>query len=506
MQTPYVLEMEQITKEFPGVKALDNVQLKVKKGTVHALMGENGAGKSTLMKILIGIYTPDRGSIRFDGEELRLSSVKQALDKGISMIHQELSPIPYMTVAENIFLGREPSYGFTGWVKAKQLEDDTKRLFDRLQIEIDPGARMADLSIANTQMVEIAKAISFQSKLIIMDEPTSAITDKEVNHLFSIIHQLKKEGVSIIYITHKMDELARITDELTVLRDGKYVGTRPSAQTTKEQLIEMMVGRELNQVFVKKQAHIGKVVLSVNNLTKKGVFENVSFSVRSGEIVGFAGLMGSGRTEVMESVFGIKPPDSGEIVVQGKKQVIRSPRDAIRSGMGLLTEDRKRTGLFLPLSVEDNMITVNIDQYTRGGFLDRKQLQADCEKQSQQLAIKTPSLQQTMRFLSGGNQQKALIARWMLGDPGILILDEPTRGIDVGAKAEIYNLIFRLAEQGKGIVVISSELPEILGLSDRVIVMHNGRIAGELDREGATQEKIMQLATGVLDANEIKTG
>ncbi len=451
MSNDYILQMENITKEFPGVKALDQVQLHVRKGTVHALMGENGAGKSTLMKILIGIYTPDQGVVRFDGEELKLANIKNALDKGISMIHQELSPIPYMTVAENIFLGREPSYGFTGWVKSKELEEKTKKLFERLEIKIDPREKMCNLSIANTQMVEIAKAISYQSKLIIMDEPTSAITEKEVNHLFKIIRGLKKEGVSIIYITHKMDELAQITDELTVLRDGKYVGTRVSEQTTKEQLIEMMVGRELTQVFNKKTAEIKEIALTVNSVTKKGWFEDVSFHVRKGEIVGFAGLMGSGRTEVMESIFGVHSYESGEIYIHGQKKVIRSPQDAIQSGMGLLTEDRKLTGLFLPLSVQDNMIPVNIDQYLNKGFLNRKKIQAECEKQSERLAIKTPSLQQAVRLLSGGNQQKALIARWLLRDPDILILDEPTRGIDVGAKSEIYNLIFDLAQKGKAL-------------------------------------------------------
>ncbi|NUK30211.1 sugar ABC transporter ATP-binding protein [Parageobacillus sp. VR-IP] len=503
MSKDHVLEMIDITKEFPGVKALDGVQLKVKKGTVHALMGENGAGKSTLMKILIGIYTPDKGKIIFDGEELKFSNIKQALDKGISMIHQELSPIPNMTVAENIFLGREPSYGFTGWVKTKELEEKTRRLFERLGIHIDPNTKMSDLSIANTQMVEIAKAISYNSKLIIMDEPTSAITEKEVHHLFNIIRALKKEGVSIIYITHKMDEVEQITDEVTVLRDGKYIGTRPSNQISKDELIKMMVGRELNQIFHKKPAQIGEVALSVKGLTKKGKFEDISFEVRKGEIVGFAGLMGSGRTEVLESIFGITRPDSGEIYINGNKVNISSTKDAIKYGMGLLTEDRKLTGLFLPLSVQDNMITVTVDQYAKAGFLQQRKIHDDCQRLTEQLAIKTPSLQQLIKYLSGGNQQKALIARWLLHDPDILLLDEPTRGIDVGAKSEIYNLIFELARKGKAIVVVSSELPEILGLSDRVIVMHEGRKTGELTREEATQERIMQLATGELAENKL---
>jgi len=490
----YILKMEGIQKSFPGVHVLKNVNLNVRKGTVHALMGENGAGKSTLMKILIGIYTPDGGSVTFDGEELKLANVKNALDKGISMIHQELSPIPEMTVAENIFLGREPSTRW-GWVKSKELVEKTRKLLESLEIDIDPNTKMADLSIANTQMVEIAKAISYNSKLIIMDEPTSAITEKEVNHLFKIIRSLKKEGVSMIYITHKMDELEQITDEFTVLRDGSYVGTKPSTNITKDQLIEMMVGRELTQVFNKTAAEIKEVALSVKNFSKKGQFENVSFEVRKGEIVGFAGLVGAGRTEVMESVFGVTLPDSGEVYFHGEKKIIRTPSDAIQYGMGLLTEDRKLTGCFLPLSVRDNMITVNIDAYTKGSFLKEKQLEADCQNQKKQLAIKTPSLDQTIKNLSGGNQQKALIARWLLSDPDILILDEPTRGIDVGAKSEIYNLIFELAKKGKAIIVISSELPEILGLSDRVVIMHDGRITGEVSREEATQEKILELAT-----------
>ncbi|OQP06162.1 D-xylose ABC transporter ATP-binding protein [Geobacillus sp. 46C-IIa] len=498
MSNNYVLEMIDITKEFPGVKALDRVQLRVKRGTVHALMGENGAGKSTLMKILIGIYTPDQGKIMFDGEELKVSTIKQALDKGISMIHQELSPVPNMTVAENIFLGREPSYPFVGWVKMKELIKKTRQLFEQLEIDIDPNAKMADLSIANMQMVEIAKAISYNSKLIIMDEPTSAITEKEVHHLFHIIRSLKKEGVSIIYITHKMDELEQITDEVTVLRDGKYIGTKSSHQISRDELIQMMVGRELNQIFHKPKIPIGEVALSVKGLTKKGKFHDVSFEVRKGEIVGFAGLMGSGRTEVLESVFGVAKPDAGDIYVHGKKVAIRSARDAIRYGMGLLTEDRKLTGLFLPLSVEDNMITVTVNQYTKAGFLQQRKIREDCQRLAEQLAIKTPSLQQLIKYLSGGNQQKALIARWLLHNPDILFLDEPTRGIDVGAKAEIYNLIFDLAKRGKAIVVVSSEMPEILGLSDRIIVMHEGRKTGELTREEATQERIMQLATGQL--------
>lgn len=501
MSREYILKMDNIVKEFPGVKALGGVHLHVKKGTVHALMGENGAGKSTLMKILIGIYSPDDGTVLFDGELLKLSNIKMALDKGISMIHQELSPVPHMTVAENIFLGREPLHGKLGLVNHKKMEQDTLKLFERLDIKINPRAKMSELSVANMQMVEIAKAISYNSKLIIMDEPTSAITEKEVNHLFKIIKALKKEDVSIIYITHKMDELKEITDEFTVLRDGKYVGTKPSSDITKDQLIEMMVGRELSKVFNKTIAKIGDVVLSVRNFSRNGKFENVSFEVKKGEIIGFAGLMGSGRTEIMESLFGVHSPDSGEVYVNGEKTNIKSPRDAIKYGIGFLTEDRKLTGLFLPLSVQDNMITVNMDRYLSNGFLKKKKINDDSEDQRKKLSIKTPNLQQAIKLLSGGNQQKALIARWLLHDPDILILDEPTRGIDVGAKSEIYNLIFDLAQKGKAIIVVSSELPEILGLSDRVIVMHDGRKTGDIDIKDATQERIMQMATGELVAN-----
>jgi inositol transport system ATP-binding protein len=501
MSREYILKMDHITKEFPGVKALDGVQLHVKKGTVHALMGENGAGKSTLMKILIGIYSPDAGTVIFDGAPLELDNIRMALDKGISMIHQELSPVPHMTVAENIFLGREPTSGKLGLVNHKKMEQDTLALFERLDININPRVKMSELSVANMQMVEIAKAISYNSKLIIMDEPTSAITEKEVNHLFNIIRALKKQDVSIIYITHKMDELKEITDEFTVLRDGKYVGTKPSSEITKDQLIEMMVGRELSRVFNKKDAKIGDVALSVHNFSRKGKFDDVSFEVKAGQILGFAGLMGSGRTEVMESLFGVHPPDSGEIYVNGQLTSIKSPRDAIKSGIGFLTEDRKLTGLFLPLSVQDNMITVNINRYLGNGFLKKRKILEDSEAQRQKLSIKTPNLQQPIKYLSGGNQQKALIARWLLHDPEILILDEPTRGIDVGAKSEIYNLIFDLAQKGKAIIVVSSELPEILGLCDRVIVMHDGRKTGDIDSKDATQENIMQMATGELAVN-----
>ncbi|UUZ84696.1 sugar ABC transporter ATP-binding protein [Paenibacillus sp. P26] len=494
MSSEYILEMDNITKEFPGVKALDNIQLKVRKGTVHALMGENGAGKSTLMKIIFGIYTPDKGTIKFKGEEIKLSGSKDALNRGISMIHQELSPVPQMTVAENIYLGREATFGF-GWIHKKKMIEDTRKLFQTLNIDMDPHTKMADLSIANTQMVEIAAAISYDADLIIMDEPTSAITDKEVDQLFRIIESLKAKGVSIIYISHKMDEIFRICDDITVFRDGQYIGTKAASELDQESLIQMMVGREIKQVFHKEEAEIGDVVLSVRNLTRTGKFKDISFDVRKGEILGIAGLMGAGRTEVIESIFGIHPPDSGEIYVHGRKASITSPRDAIKYRIGLLTEDRKITGALLPLSIRDNMIVSSMDSYlNKAGFINRKMVDDMCSLFVERLNIKTPGLDQLIMNLSGGNQQKVLLARWLLNNPDILILDEPTRGIDVGAKSEIHKLMSRLAQTGKAIIMISSELPEVLGMSDRVVVMHEGAKKGELAREEANQQKIMELA------------
>lgn len=496
MSEEYLLEMEHISKSFPGVRALDDVSLKVRPGSVHALMGENGAGKSTLMKVLLGIYAPDDGAIRFDGVEHLQMDIRSSLQHGISMIHQELSPIPHMTVAENIFLGREPVRGRTGWVNHAELFAKTQKLFDDLDIRIDPTKKMVELSIASMQMVEIATAISYNSKLIIMDEPTSAITEKEVAHLFRMIRNLREKGVAIIYITHKMDEVFEISDDVSVLRDGRYVGTKDSQSITKNELISMMVGRELTNFFPKEDADITDVKLEVRNITLPGKFEDVSFTVRKGEIFGIAGLMGSGRTEVVESVFGVYPPESGEIFVDGKQVQIRTPLDGIKYGMGLLTEDRKLSGLFLPLSVQDNMVYSNIDSYVRPMGLDFRQMREDCERQRKALAIKTPSLEQIVVNLSGGNQQKVLIGRWLLTEPDILILDEPTRGIDVGAKSEIHKLMTRLAQAGKAIIMVSSEMPEILGMSDRIMVMHEGKKAGELLREDANQERILQLASG----------
>ncbi|MCG8569193.1 MAG: sugar ABC transporter ATP-binding protein [Spirochaetes bacterium] len=496
MEEKYLLEMINITKEFPGVMALDSVELRARRGKVHALMGENGAGKSTLMKVLIGIHQPNDGKILFKDEEIQIKNTNFALKKGISMIHQELNPVPHMTVAENLFLGREP-LNKIGLVDIKKMNKEAKTLLEELKLNIDPTEKMVNLSIANMQMIEIAKAISYNSDLIIMDEPTSAITEKEVARLFEIIEDLKKRNIAIIYITHKMDEVFAISDEVTVLRDGRYIGTKPAGEINKEKLIEMMVGRELNQIFPKSEAEIGDVILSVKNLSREGYFENVSFEVKKGEILGVAGLMGAGRTELMETVFGITPKSGGQIFINNEEIKINSPADAIANKMAFLTEDRKLTGLYLMLSVKDNMSIANINDYLINGFfINRKKLDAECDEERIKLNVKTPNMNQLVGNLSGGNQQKVLISRWMLTKPDILILDEPTRGIDVGAKSEIHKLMSKLAQSGKAVIMISSEMPEVLGMSDRIMVMHEGKKTGELLRDEASQEKIMELATG----------
>jgi inositol transport system ATP-binding protein len=495
MVNEYVLSMEGISKQFPGVRALSNVKLDARKGSVHALMGENGAGKSTLMKCLIGIYTPDSGTITFKGEKLNITNTHYALSKGISMIHQELSPIPQMTVAENIYLGREPTTWY-GLVDMRKMNRLATELLDRLQIKIKPTAKMHELSIANIQLAEIAKAVSYNSDLIIMDEPTSAITEAEVEGLFNIIRSLKAQGCAIIYISHKMDEIFKITDEVTVFRDGQYMGTDATADLTDAILIEKMVGRTLTDMFHKETTDMGSVFLDVQNLSGKG-FRNVSFQVKRGEILGVAGLMGAGRTELIEAVFGVTRSHGGSISVDGKPVKINSPADAIRSGMALLTEDRKLTGLYLNASVRENMFIANINNYMIGPFIHFAKIGKDCERMRGLMRIKTPSLLEIIRNLSGGNQQKVLISRWLLTEPDLLILDEPTRGIDVGAKSEIYRLMTEFVRSGKAIIMISSELPEVLGMSDRILVMHEGDKFGGLSRAEATQEKILQMATGM---------
>lgn len=492
--TAYALEAEGISKFFPGVKALSNVSFRIKPGTVHALMGENGAGKSTLMKCLIGIYRPDEGLIRIKGEPVQFTDTLDALRSGISMIHQELNLVPHMTVAENIWLGREPmKFGFVDHGKLNRL---TKDLLVKLNIRLRPEQMVGDLSIASQQMVEIAKAVSWNSDIVIMDEPTSALTETEVAHLFTIIRDLRSQGKAIIYISHKMDEIFAITDEVSVFRDGAWVGSNETANYTRQSLITQMVGRELTQLFPKTDSNIGEDVLTVRNLTRNGVFQDISFRVRRGEILGVAGLVGAGRSEVMESLFGMTSTDSGEILIDGVPTTIDSPASAIEKGLAFLTEDRKKSGLFLVLSVMENMSIVKMTDYSaKGGFVNHGNMAKDCLEQIKRLNIKTPTMDQIINNLSGGNQQKVLIARWLLAQPKILILDEPTRGIDVGAKAEIYRLISELASRGVAIIMVSSELPEIIGMSDRVMVMHGGRITGILDKEDADQETILSLAS-----------
>ena len=490
-----ILRMQGIRKTFPGVVALDNVNLDVRSGTVHSLMGENGAGKSTLMKCLIGMYTPDEGTVELAGDIVRFKDTKDGLEHGISMIHQELSPVPEMMVAENIWLGREPR-GRLGLLSPAAMFRKTRELFDEWKINIDPKARMKDLTVSKQQMVEIAKAISYDAKIIIMDEPTSAIPEREVAHLHGMIKRLTDFGVAIIYITHKMDEVFRISDDITVFRDGKHVGSYPAKELDRDKLIKLMVGRELTDLFPKEEAEIGDVVLSVQGLNRGTVVKDVSFELHRGEILGLAGLMGAGRTEVLETIFGIEKADSGEVVLNGKTLKIKQPSDAIRAGMALLTEDRKLNGIMGVLSVRDNITTAALPRYSPRGVLRVGEMRKDSEDQREKLRIKTPSLNQLIKNLSGGNQQKALISRWLLTVPDVLMIDEPTRGIDVGAKSEIHRLMSMLAQEGKAIIMVSSELPEVLGMSDRILVMHEGRISGELSREEANQESVMHLATG----------
>ncbi|QUX93427.1 D-xylose ABC transporter ATP-binding protein [Marinomonas sp. A3A] len=491
----YVLEVDHVRKEFPGVLALDDVMLKVRPGSVHALMGENGAGKSTLMKVIAGIYQPDSGEIRLRGETITLETPLKAQESGIAMIHQELLLMNQMTVAENIWIRREPTNSF-GFIDHSEMHRMTEELFERLNIQLDPEAEISTLSVANRQMVEIAKAVSFNSDVLIMDEPTSAITETEVAHLFDIIRSLRKQGIGIVYITHKMNELFEIADEFSVFRDGKYIGTHASSDVTRDDIIQMMVGRSVDQMFPKEEVELGDVLLSVKNLTLEGVFHDVSFDVRAGEILGFAGLVGSGRSNVAEAIFGVTPADSGTVWINGEEVHIKNPNDAIMQGMAFLTEDRKETGCFLSLDIQENIQSAVLHEnfVNSGGFVDQAKLNEESEELCRKLRVKTPNMEESIENLSGGNQQKVLIGRWLLTHPRILILDEPTRGIDVGAKSEIHTLVTQLAHKGVAVIMISSELPEVLGMSDRVLVMHEGHVTGILDRSEADQVSVMNLA------------
>ena len=493
----YVLEMNNITKVFPGVKALDGVTLKVRPGSVHALMGENGAGKSTLMKCLFGIYHEDGGEIILDGKKQVINTSKQALDLGISMIHQELHPIRFRPVMENIWLGRFPMKGIA--VDKKTMIKKTKELFKEVDLDIDPEVLAGTLSASNLQLVEIAKAVSYNSRIIIMDEPTSSLTDNETEHLFKIIRQLQEKGCAIIYISHKMEEILKISDEVTIMRDGTYVGSWHMDEISDDEIVKQMVGRELTNIYPpKNDTKAGEVLLDVRGYSSihDRSFQDCSFTLRRGEILGFGGLVGAQRTELMEGIFGMRHIKSGEVYIKGKKMNIKRPQDAIRGGIGMITEDRRGTGILGCLSIADNVSISSLDQYLHYGIkLNKKKIEQLVKDNVAKLSIKTPSSKTLIQSLSGGNQQKVLISRWLANNPDILIMDEPTRGIDVGAKYEIYQIMIDLAKQGKGIIMISSEMPELIGMSNRILVMCNGHITGEVQGEEATQERIMSYAT-----------
>ena len=497
----YKLELKGICKSFPGVKALDNVQLSVRPGTVHALMGENGAGKSTLMKCLFGIYKMDAGEIYLDGEKIDIKDPDDSMSKGIAMVHQELQPVPARSVAENMYLGRFPTKcGPLKVIDHKKMYEDTAKWLKEVKMDFDPKAQLGSLSIGQMQSVEIAKAVSQQAKVIIFDEPTSSLSDNEVEALFRIMNDLRDKGVAMVYISHKMDEIKRIADDITVMRDGTYVGTWPAAEMTTDQIITKMVGRELTNVYPPRENKPGdEVVMEVKNLCSIHAksFQNVSFQLHKGEILGFGGLVGAQRTELMEGIFGIRGIASGEIYMHGKKVKIKHPIDAMNAGIGLITEDRRGNGIFGCLSIKDNVGVSIYNKYLNAGFvLNHKKINEIVTSSIKKLSIKTPSMKEHISNLSGGNQQKVIVARWLANDPDVLIMDEPTRGIDVGAKHEIYEIMCDLAKQGKAIIMISSEMSELLGMSDRICVMCNGKLTGEVkEPEDMTQAKIMEYAT-----------
>ena len=489
-----ILEMKGITKRFPGVLALDHVDLTVYPGQVLALVGENGAGKSTLMKVLSGVHQMDEGEILMEGKPIKIENPLASQMMGISIIYQELSVLDNMNIAENIFLGREKRKG-SAFVDKKVMHAEARRLLDEVGLDMDTHIMAGELSTAQKQMIEVAKALSFNSKIIIMDEPTSSLTETETEILFGIIRQLRDKGVAIVFISHKLAEIFAITDEVAILRDGVSAGRMITAGCTENDIIKAMVGRDVDDLYPKQNAAIGEVVLEVKNLNTKGFLKDINFQLRAGEILGFAGLVGAGRSEVMRAVFGIDPKESGEIFIKGKKVEIKTPRDAMLQGMGFVPEDRKLQGLVLGMSVGKNSTLAALKKVANSaGFINHKQEKEMADKFVKALEVKTPSNDQLVKNLSGGNQQKVVIAKWLANNPDILILDEPTRGIDVGAKKEIHQLMSDLANQGVAIIMISSELPEVLGMSDRVVVMHEGHIKGELSREEADQVSIMKMA------------
>ena len=495
MEQPVLLEMRGITKEFPGVKALDGVNLTVRAGTVHALMGENGAGKSTLMKCLFGIYSRDGGTITLDGKEVNFKSAKEALENGVAMVHQELNQALTRSVQDNLWLGRYPKVGGL-MVSERIMAQRTKEIFEQLEVNVNPKTIMSTMPVSQRQMVEIAKAVSYDAKIVVFDEPTSSLTESEVEHLFRIINMLRDKGCGIIYISHKMEEILRISDDVTIMRDGTWVATRPAKELTMDEIIKLMVGRELTNRFPAKTNEPGEVILDVENLSGKYTrLKEASFQLRKGEILGIAGLDGSGRTEVLENLFGVMTKESGTIKLHGKEIKNRTPRESIKNGFALLTEERRATGIFGIRDIKENTVISNLKSYLLGGIcLSDKKMREDTDWAIQAMHIKTPSQSTQIRSLSGGNQQKVIIGRWLLTKPEVLLLDEPTRGIDVGAKYEIYQLIIDLANQGKGIIMVSSEMPELLGVCDRILVMSGGRLAGEVDARNTSQEEILTLA------------
>jgi ribose transport system ATP-binding protein len=487
-----LLEMRGITKRFPGVTALDGVDFELERGEVHVILGENGAGKSTLIKMLSGAYQPDEGEILFEGEPVRIHSAAVAQGLVISTIYQEFNLVPQLTVAENVFLGRQPRR--LGIVDRRRMREQARRLLERIRVRVDPDAPVSALGVAQRQMVEIAKALSLEARVLIMDEPTASLSGQEVQRLFEIVRGLKQEEVGVIFISHHLEEVTEIGDRVTVLRDGKLVGQVP-ATTDHSELVRMMVGRSIEDQFPRRRPEIGDVLLEVRDLSREGVLEELSLRVRAGEVVGIAGIVGAGRTELARAIFGVDPVDSGEVWVEGRRMERFDPREAKHRGIGFATEDRQGQGIVPPLSVAENLALASLERYTRAGLLNRREERSQAEKMIEDLNIRTPGPDQEVRYLSGGNQQKVVIGKWLLADSRVLIMDEPTRGIDVGAKVEIYELMNELTEQGAGILMISSDLPEVLGMSDRILVMAGGRITGELSGEEATQERVMTLAT-----------
>lgn len=495
-QSPVLLQMENIEKNFPGVKALDGARLSVKAGTVHALMGENGAGKSTLMKCLFGVYHKDSGRIVLDGKEIEFKNSKEALENGVAMVHQELNQALKRNVMDNMFLGRFPTVAKgLPFTSEKKMYRATKALFEELDIDIDPKMRMGDLPVAKRQLAEIAKAVSYHSKIIVFDEPTSSLTEEEVEHLFRIIRMLRGRGCGIIYISHKMSEILRISDEVTIMRDGKWIATRDAEDLTTDEIIRLMVGRELTNRYPPKNTVIGDELLRVEHLTGEYVkLKDVSFTARKGEILGIAGLDGSGRTSLLSVLFGTATKRSGDVYLNGKKVLNRRPGESIKNGFAYLTEERRATGIFGILDICENTTVSSLDKDKVGPFLSKKKMRESTNWCIKSMRVKTPSQKTKIRSLSGGNQQKVILGRWLLTDPTVLLLDEPTRGIDVGAKYEIYQLIIDLASKGKTVLMVSSEMPELLGVCDRILVMSGGKLSGEVDAANTTQEEIMALA------------